>query len=207
MSQKAEIGLSTFYANSMLNDQAPNDSLAKSKMLLHVCCAPCSPHVVATLSNTYNLTLYFYNPNIHPKQEYEHRLSEVTSWAISLGIPLIADEYDSDKWFSAVAGLEDEPERGERCAVCFDIRLKAAAAMASKLGITEFGTVLTVSPHKDAALINRIGKSAAEGSDIVFYEADWKKKEGYKITTKLAREAGFYRQNYCGCTFSQRERR
>ncbi|HJM82858.1 MAG TPA: epoxyqueuosine reductase QueH [Nitrospinota bacterium] len=174
-------------------------------LLLHVCCAPCSPHIVVTLLKTHKLTLYFYNPNIHPREEYDQRLSEISSWAKYMEIPLVADDYEIKKWFAAIKGLESEPERGKRCAVCFDVRLQATAKTARRLGISKFGTVLSVSPYKESALINCIGKDAGEKEGVIFYEADWKKKDGYKITTKMAQQAGFYRQHYCGCVFSQRQ--
>jgi len=175
-------------------------------MLLHVCCAPCSPYVVRTLTEDYDLTLYFYNPNIHPENEYAARLKEVSGWADSIGVPLITGEYDPQTWFKRVEGLEDEPERGQRCGICFETRLSATARKAGELGLSVFGTVLSVSPHKDSIVINRVGKEAALAERVGFFEADWKKKDGYKITTRMAREAGFYRQDYCGCVFSRRGR-
>lgn len=175
-------------------------------MLLHVCCAPCSPYVVDTLGEDYDLTLYFYNPNIHFEEEYVKRLDEVRAWASAIGLPLIEEEYDAGRWFEKTKGLEGEPEKGKRCEVCFDMRLSRAAGKAAELGMDMFGTVLTVSPHKDAVAINRIGSACGSGAGVTFLEADWKKKEGFKITTQMARDLDFYRQDYCGCVFSRRGR-
>ncbi len=176
------------------------------RMLLHICCAPCSPYVVERLRRDYNVTLYFYNPNIHPESEYVLRLREAARWANQIGLPMIEGEYDPESWFQTTKGLAMEPERGARCSVCFDIRLSSSAEKAAQLGFDIYGTALTVSPYKQAAVINRIGLMAAERQNIIFIEADWKKKDGYKITTRMARELGFYRQNYCGCLYSRRSK-
>lgn len=176
------------------------------KLLLHVCCAPCSPYVVEQLSKEYDVTLYFYNPNIHPEEEYRLRLSELIDWAEAINVQLIEDVYDDNRWFEKTAGLENEPERGARCDVCFDLRLGRTANKAAELGIEIFGTVLTVSPHKDAVAINRIGESVAESQKVEFLLSDWKKKEGFKVTSRMGKELKFYRQDYCGCVFSQKER-
>ncbi|HEB73541.1 MAG TPA: epoxyqueuosine reductase QueH [Nitrospirae bacterium] len=175
-------------------------------MLLHICCAPCSPYVVEELQRDYDLTLYFYNPNIHPEEEYVKRLEEVRVWTKSAGLKLVEGEYDADTWFDKTKGLEDEPERGKRCEVCFDIRLSKAADEAGRLGFENYGAVLSVSPHKDSAVINRIGSDAGKKRGVKFFEADWKKKEGYKVTTRMAKDMGFYRQDYCGCVYSRRGR-
>lgn len=178
-----------------------------SRMLLHVCCAPCSPYVVEKLREEHDVTLYFYNPNIHPEQEYERRLAELAAWAEKEGLKLVVEEYGAEDWFEATRGMEDEPERGARCEACFDLRLKQAARKAAALGFDMFGTVLTVSPHKEAAVINRVGVEKGEEAGVSFLEADWKKKEGFKITTRKSRELGLYRQDYCGCVYSLRGRR
>ncbi len=179
----------------------------KERMLLHVCCAPCSPHVVSKLAEEYDLTLYFYNPNIHPKAEYEARAEELRNWCKTTGLDLIVDDYNIKGWFSATKGLEDEPEKGARCEVCFDLRLGRAAYVAGRKGYDLFGTVLTVSPHKESVVINRVGRRHQELSGVTFLEADWKKKEGAKLTNMLARDIGFYRQDYCGCVHSLRARK
>jgi hypothetical protein len=179
-------------------------SYSLPRMLLHICCAPCSPYVVEQLQHDYDLTLYFYNPNIHPKEEYIQRLEEVRVWTKSAGLKLVEGEYDADHWFDKTKGLENEPERGKRCEVCFDIRLSKAADEAKRLDIENYGAVLTISPHKDAVVINQIGVEKGEEYGVDFLESNWKKKEGYKITTRMANEIGFYRQDYCGCAYSKR---
>lgn len=179
----------------------------KPRLLLHVCCAPCSPYVVAKLREDYDVTLYFNNPNIHPKAEYENRLNEVTGWAGKEGLAIIVEDYAPEKWFAATAGMENEPERGKRCEVCFNLRLTTAAGKAKELGIDIYGTVLSVSPRKDAAIINRVGERAGDSAGVRFLTADWKKKDGSKATVRMGRELGFYRQDYCGCAFSLKERR
>ncbi|MBF0170979.1 MAG: epoxyqueuosine reductase QueH [Nitrospinae bacterium] len=179
----------------------------KERMLLHVCCAPCSPHVVAKLCEEYDVTLYFYNPNIHPLAEYKTRADELRSWCRAAGLDLIVDEYDVKRWFAATHEYADEPEKGARCEICFDLRLGRTAYVAGRNGYDLFGTVLTVSPRKESIVINRVGRRHEELSGVPFLEADWKKKEGTKLTNLLARDLGFYRQDYCGCVYSHRDRK
>ncbi len=178
----------------------------KPSILLHVCCAPCSPYVVETLLEEYDITLYFYNPNIHPETEYKKRLEEFSDWAEKINVPFLVGDYNPEGWFEKVAGHEEEPERGSRCELCFDMRLGQCADVAFDGGFDLYGTVLTVSPHKDAVAINRIGQENAIRHGTKFLVANWKKKEGFKITTRIGRELGLYRQDYCGCVFSRREK-
>jgi len=175
-----------------------------ARVLLHVCCAPCSPWVVETLRREGEVALYYFNPNIHPETEWRARLAELERWAKDIGLPLVVEEYGAPEWFARVKGMEAAPERGARCEVCFDMRLERAAAKAAELGFERYGTVLTVSPHKNAAAVNRIGAQHGQARGVEFIAADWKKKEGYKITTLMARAEGFYRQDYCGCVYSRR---
>jgi len=183
-----------------------NDDLQKVKpgLLLHVCCAPCSAYVTDGLRKSYELTLYFANPNIYPQEEYTRRRDEARRWADGEGLRFMDEEYNPEQWRGRIMGLEDAPERGARCEVCFTLRLEMAAAKARELGVSYFGTVLSVSPHKDAAVINRVGQAVAEGSGAEFIQADYKKKEGFKLSMAKARELGLYRQDYCGCVYSQR---
>jgi len=176
--------------------------MGRQKILLHVCCAPCSPYVFEQLQEEYDVTLYFYNPNIHPKAEYDRRLGELEKWTESAGAALVVDDYEDLQWKMATVGLEDEPERGARCEVCFDVRLSKTAERAARDNYDLFGCVLTVSPHKKSQTVNAIGRMVAEDHDVLFLEKDWKKKDGYKKTTRLARELDFYRQDYCGCNHS-----
>ena len=175
-------------------------------LLLHCCCAPCAPHIARTLADSYNVHLFFYNPNIFPEEEYRLREREIRTLAEHAGLPLELGAYDDASWREAVIGFEAEPEGGGRCDVCFDHRLDAAARPAKRLNITLFTTTLTVSPHKNAARVNAAGRAAAERiGGVSFLEADFKKKDGFKKSCDIAREHGFYRQDYCGCEFSRRK--
>jgi predicted adenine nucleotide alpha hydrolase (AANH) superfamily ATPase len=175
-------------------------------ILLHICCAPCSPHVIDLLAREYDTVHgYFYNPNIHPESEYLLRQDEIKRFSEEKGFPLIIGAYDAPAWDAAVRGLENEPEGGARCHVCFRLRLHAAARIANELGIPYFTTTLTVSPLKNADKVNAAGRAAAaDAGSATFVENNFKKKDGFKISTRLATEYGFYRQNYCGCRYSRR---
>ena len=177
----------------------------KPLLLLHVCCAPCSPHIINLLRESYSVTAFFYNPNIHPLEEYTLRENEIRSFSEKESFPLIIGEYDDAAWFEAVRGFEEEPEGSNRCDICFRIRMERAARAAAENGAQYFATTLTVSPHKNAAKIFAAGRAAAAQFDgVEFLEMDFKKKDGYRISSELSREHGFYRQNYCGCSFSRR---
>lgn len=154
------------------------------------------------LKQDYEVILYFYNPNIFPEEEYNKRLEEAEKIANQFNLELIKSEYEHDKWLEAVKGHETDPERGERCLICYKFRLDAAAAMAKKLNCEFLTTTLTTSPHKNAFAINQIGEQAAEKYNIKFLSQDFKKQDGFKKSSALSRELGLYRQNYCGCEFS-----
>ena len=179
---------------------------SKPGFLLHCCCAPCSTYPLRILREDFNVTAFFYNPNIHPRKEYIARKEEMESFAARWGVPLIVGEYDVKEWFRRVKGYEDEPEGGARCEICYRMRLEKTVKLAREKGIPFFGTTLTISPHKKAVVINRIGKELGEIWGVNFYEADFKKKDGFKISCQISREEGLYRQDYCGCIFSLRER-
>lgn len=182
-------------------------STEKPKLLLHVCCAPCGAYVSRLLSANHDVVLYFYNPNIQPRKEYEKRLAEVRRYAESVRLPLEVGEYDEDRWLEAIHGHEDDPEGGERCRICYRFRLERAAEVAERLGCEYLAATLSVSPHKKAEVVNREGLAAVGERSVEFLEADFKKKGGYQESCRLSREYGFYRQSYCGCVFSQRSRR
>jgi len=175
-------------------------------MLLHICCAPDATVVIERLSPEYDLTGYFYNPNIHPKREYYLRLEEMKKLAERLNLQLVWDEYDVDRWFALTRDLKDEPEGGRRCEVCFRMRLERAADYAKANGFDIFTTVLTVSPHKKAEVINRIGEEIANEYEVQFLSANFKKKDGFKRSVELSKKFGLYRQDYCGCVYSKEER-
>ena len=174
------------------------------KLLLHICCANCGIAVIEKLSPNFKLTLFWYNPNIHPINEYEKRLKDVKKLARLYNLDLILNDYDSDKWFARIQRLEKEPEGGEGCKVCFAIRLDKTAQFAEKNGFDYWGTTLTTGPQKNAKMINSIGISLSEKYDSRFYVADFKKKDGFKKSVILGKKYNFYRQNYCGCVFSQK---
>jgi len=174
----------------------------RRKLMLHVCCGPCSTEVIERLAQDSALVLYFFNPNIFPKEEHDRRLAEAEKYAEAHGHRFIRGEWDHDLWLSAVKGLEGEPEGGRRCAACFAYRLAESARRAHEEGADIFTTTLTVSPHKTAALVNAAGEEAGRRAGIAFLAADFKKKDGFLKSCRLAKEAGMYRQDYCGCEFS-----
>jgi len=179
--------------------------MEKPKLLLHICCAPCSTHVVEVLKEDYNLTGYFYNPNIHPKSEYLRREEEMKRYVRKIDLELVCAEYDDARWFQMVKGMEDVPEGGERCFLCFRLRLEEAAQYAKKHGYQFLATTLSISPHKNAAKINEVGSEVADRYQLQWYAADFKKRGGFERSIHMSKEAGLYRQSYCGCIFSQRE--
>lgn len=173
------------------------------KMLLHSCCGPCSTQVIEVLKNDYQLTIYYYNPNIDTEEEYLHRLSEEKRYCKEVGIEVVEDGYDANEFLVAVKGLEKEREGGARCPVCFRLRLEKTAEKAKKDGFDCFGTTLTVSPHKNAEIINAIGLEVGNEKGIEFIEGNYKKQDGYKKSIELSKKYNLYRQNYCGCSFSK----
>lgn len=174
----------------------------KQKLLLHVCCAPCSTHVINELKKEYNITLYFFNPNIHKEDEYKKRLNEVKKLAHKLRLPLIVGKYNVDKWYKAIEGLEKEKEGGKRCNTCFFLRLEDVAKAAKKHKFHSFTTTLTVSPYKNSTAVNLIGKRLKDKYNVQFLESDFKKQDGYNKSIELSKKHNLYRQNYCGCVYS-----
>jgi len=181
------------------------ENVNKNGMLLHICCAPCSTYVIEILRKDFFITAYFYNPNIHPEEEYLHRMNEMKGYAEKLSLPFLDGPYEVDEWFKCIRGLEMLGERSERCVMCYRMRLEKTAILAKEKGMDFFATTLSISPHKDASQINRTGKELSKKYGISFLEADFKKKDGFKISIRMSKELGFYRQNYCGCLFSKRK--
>jgi len=175
----------------------------KPRMLLHTCCAPCSTHVLELLGEVFELTLYFYDPNIHPREEYEMRRDEMRVYAEMSSVAFIEGPYDVERWFELTKGHEADREGSERGVLCYEVRLRESARFARDNGFEYFATVLSISPHKRADKINEIGLSLAEEYGISYLEADFKKKEGFKRSIVLSREHGLYRQDYCGCVYSK----
>ncbi|MBN1295017.1 MAG: epoxyqueuosine reductase QueH [Candidatus Latescibacteria bacterium] len=174
------------------------------KLLLHICCGPCATTVIERLIDGYDITGYFYNPNIQPGEEYERRLYAARAAADRFGVRFVDGIYDPEAFFSAVKGLENEPENGLRCAVCYRLRLTATAEYAAQHSFEFIASTLTVGPQKKAAVINPIGSEAAEAAGVTFIDGDWKKKDGFRRSVELSREMSIYRQHYCGCIFSIR---
>lgn len=189
-------------------DMAAVPRKLKPKLLLHVCCIGCGAYVVRFLENTlrYKVTLFFYDPNIFPREEYIRRLEETKIIAKKFGVELIEGEYDHERWRTLTKGHENDPEKGERCSLCYEDRLEKTAALAKEKGFACFSTTLTVSPHKNAQAILSIGKRLEEKYGVQFLDKDFKKQDGYKKATALSKELGLYRQDYCGCEFSLRDR-
>ena len=177
----------------------------KPSLLLHACCAPCSSHTLTILVKNFDIVLYFYNPNIAPEEEYQFRCSELKRLVREMGldVKIIEEKYDSTPFYELAKGLEDLPERGERCRKCISCRLEASAEKADELGCDYFTTTLTISPHKDCAFINQKGMEIAGNYNSDYLCSDFKKHDGYKHSIELSRQYGLYRQNYCGCIYSR----
>lgn len=176
----------------------------RPKMLLHACCAPCSAYVLELLREVFDLTIFFYDPNIHPMAEYEMRRDEMKGYAQKFMIPFIEGPYEVEKWFEATKGLGSEKEGAERCFICYELRLRKTAGYAVDNNFEYFCTVLSISPHKNGRKINEIGVSLGREYGIRFLESDFKKKDGFKRSIVLSREHGLYRQDYCGCVYSRK---
>ena len=182
----------------------------RPSLLLHACCAPCSSYVLEYLSRYFQITLFFYNPNIAPEEEYRHRVDElrrlVGEMLPDAGITVLEGAYEPERFARAVRGLEREPEGGRRCLACFRLRLEEAARTARELGSEYYTTTLSISPLKDARALNRIGEELAPIYQTSWLPSDFKKREGYKRSIQLSAEYHLYRQDYCGCVYSQLER-
>lgn len=172
------------------------------KMLIHTCCAPDALYVISILKDKYEITGYFYNPNIHPSEEYQLRLEETRKVAQELNFNLLVEEYDKSRWIKMTERFKDEPEKGRRCDICYAMRLERTARKASELRFDTFTTVMSLSPWKKADVLNRIGRMFAHRYRIHFLEANFKKKDGFKKSIELSKQHNLYRQNYCGCIYS-----
>ena len=184
----------------------------KKTLLLHSCCAPCNSAVLEKLQEIFHVTVFYYNPNITKKAEYERRVREQRRLVEHfnkenphLPIALIEGKYEPEKFLKMSKGLETEPEGGSRCSGCYGIRLEETARMAKEKGFDYFTTSLTISPMKNAEKLNCLGEAMAEKYGVNFLPSDFKKKEGYKRSIQLSQELNLYRQDYCGCGFSEAE--
>ncbi len=181
----------------------------RPKLLLHSCCAPCSSFVIDYLSNYFEMEIYFFNPNIHPKNEYMRRLDEQIRMVEEMGLNyhVIGPDHQSELFYAAVRGCERLGEGSERCVKCFDIRLDKAAEYAAAHGFDYFTTSLTISPMKNAAKLNELGEVSGLKHRIRFLNSDFKKNNGYKRSIELSKQYNLYRQHYCGCAFSIKEQK
>ena len=192
------------YNNLFKNEVANFDK--KHSILLHSCCAPCSSHVISVLKDYFDITIFYYNPNISPIQEYEKRKQEQISFIKQLdcGIKIMDCDYDNDVYEECIKGLENEKEGGARCLKCFRLRLEKTAKLASINNFDYFCTTLTVSPYKNSQVINNIGKELMNIYNVKWLYSDFKKEEGYKHSIALSKQYNLYRQDYCGCIYSIR---
>ena len=181
------------------------------KLLLHACCAPCSSAVLERLSSKFEITIFYYNPNISEYNEYIKRIEEVKKLISILKpkykISLIEGNYDNNKFKEISKGLENEPERGKRCYKCYELRLEETSKIAEELKFKYFATTLTLSPHKNSNWINEIGENLNNKYNTTYLYSDFKKKNGYKRSIELSKEYDLYRQDYCGCIYSKRDKK
>lgn len=181
----------------------------KKKLLLHSCCAPCSSYVLEYLNTFFNITVFFYNPNITSGEEYRYRVGEVQRFIKEFGLSehvnFVEGKYDPASFFAVAKGLEDLPEGGERCFRCYRLRLRETAKYAKENGFDCFTTTLSISPYKNAEKLNSIGKELADEYGIPYLFSDFKKKNGYKRSIELSAQYELYRQNYCGCIYSYQD--
>lgn len=189
------------------------DSMEKPKKLfLHSCCAPCSSYVLEYLSQYFEITVFFYNPNISPKSEYQYRIEEIkrlireTKKIYRYPVTFIEGEYRPEDFYKMAKGMEDLPEKSERCYRCYEQRMREAAIKASEADADYFATTLSISPMKNAQWINEIGERLEQEFHVRHLPSDFKKKNGYKRSIELSREYHLYRQDYCGCIYSKKER-
>ena len=180
------------------------------RLLLHACCAPCSSYVLEYLSAYFLITVFYYNPNIYPDEEYNKRVAEqkafIERFPAKHPISFVEGDFDKESIYEVTKGLEKEPEGGKRCQQCFRLRLEETAKLAKAMQMDYFTTTLSISPMKNAQMLNEIGGALAKDYGISYLYSDFKKREGYKRSVELSKEYGMYRQDYCGCVFSYRSR-
>lgn len=172
-------------------------------LLMHACCAPCSSACIMRTNEFFDITVYYYNPNIDSEEEFIRRAKEQERLCAELNVKSVIEKYNADEFYDVVKGFESEPEGGARCEKCFYLRLKKTAEKAKAQGFKFFTTTLTLSPLKNAALLNEIGSSVAKETGVKFLPSDFKKKGGYQKSIELSKQYSLYRQNYCGCIFSK----
>lgn len=179
-------------------------------LMIHSCCAPCSSYVLEYLSEYFKITIFYYNPNIYPESEYTKRILEqqklIRDMKFRYPVSFLAGKYDKEKFYEMAAGMEDLKEGGARCMKCYELRLTETARQAVAGEFDYFTTTLSISPMKNAQKLNEIGVRVGEEYGVKYLVSDFKKKNGYKRSIELSKEYGLYRQDYCGCEFSMRER-
>ena len=184
-----------------------NNLDSKKKLLLHSCCGPCSSYVISYLTNYFDITILYYNPNIYPYDEYLKRKQEqiklINEIDCSNNLDIMDCDYDNDLYEKCIIGLENEPERGNRCMVCYNLRMEKTAKMAKEYNYDYFCTTLSVSPYKNAVWINKIGEKLQNKYNVNWLYSDFKKKDGYKQSILLSKKYNLYRQDYCGCIYSK----
>ena len=197
----------------LITDKIIKENIDKDRvpnLLLHACCAPCSSYCIEYLSQFFEITLFFYNPNISKKEEYDKRVLELERLVSVMNtkhpVKVVVGDYIPRDFYDTVKGLENEPEGGERCFKCYELRLREAAIMAKDNNYDYFTTTLSISPHKNAAKLNEIGKELSDKYKVDYLYSDFKKKNGYKRSVELSNEYGMYRQYYCGCVYSKAQR-
>lgn len=178
--------------------------MTKPALLAHICCAPDASYVIPLLAADYDVSGFFYNPNIEPEDEYDLRLRETRKLAGLIGFPLDVGSYDRGIWAAMIRPYPAEPEKGLRCSICYAMRLNRTARRAAEKGIPAFTTIMSISPWKDARKINRIGVLLGRKYGLRFLEADFKKQDGFRKSVEISRRLGLYRQSDCGCRFSKR---
>lgn len=195
--------LEEFLDELVANKQIP-------RLMLHSCCAPCSSYCIEYLSQYFEITVFYYNPNIFPDEEYYLRVKEqqrfINEFPTKNKVSFIEGDFDKDRFYEIAKGLEDTPEKGPRCLKCYELRLRKTAEVARQEGLDYFATTLTISPQKDSSVLNNIGYAVAEDLGINYLATDFKKKNGYLRSCEISREYDMYRQDYCGCVFSYNER-
>lgn len=194
--------------NLLMENQIKNINKKVPTLLLHACCAPCSSAVLERLGNIFKITVLYYNPNITEESEYNKRLEEIhkfiKKFKTKYSIEVIDGRYDPKEFFDMAKNLENEPERGKRCYLCYQMRLKETANVAEKLSFDYFTTTLSLSPYKNSNWINEIGEKLDNNYQTKYLYSDFKKNNGYKRSIELSKEYNLYRQDYCGCIYSKR---
>lgn len=196
------------YQNKLLDLVSTFDG-EKPTLLLHSCCGPCSTQVIHFLKDYFAITVYYYNPNIEPKEEYEKRKKEQIRFINEFNethedqIEFLDCDYENEAYLECTKGLENEPEGGARCTKCFYLRMKNTAMVAKERNFEYFGTTLTVSPHKNSQVINRVGEAISKELDMPYIYGDFKKNDGYKKSIEYSKQYELYRQDYCGCHFAK----